>query len=246
MEPIQFIKYDRITDDLYYLGKNVVLKFTVGLAYYKDGERYFFHNEYEYQRENQNVVSIKRRYDYYLALENSSIENKEFIIIAPKDFIKFRKAIQTALSWFQDTKYSKLYATNKGKLIMTSPIPSCEINSFPGGKYIKLDPVIIDFGIAKEDKQPGVCLTLSDPNNYVNMSVDTLTGLDYILSCVNMISMAQSMISAIPLDTPINRNNLINSPIGKNTNKKMESKPLNDVKTIEGRFIGQSNSMESL
>lgn len=245
MEPLQFLNYERICDDLYYLGKSVVLRFNVGLASYKDGTRYFFHKEYEYQKERKNVVTVKRNYDFFLTLEN--LENKESVMIRARDFPKLRTAIQVALTWFQDKKYAKLYATNKGKLIMTSPIPTCEINSLPCGKFIKIDPIIIDSGIANDDKQPGICIIFGDANNYVNMTVDNLIGLDYILSCVNMVQMAQIMIASLPMDHEVNRRvmdppsykSIVNYRIDKNNNQ-------SETNGIEGRFIGGKSKLEDL
>ena len=252
MEPIRFMQYERISDDLYFLGNNVVLKFNVGLSYYKDGKRNFYHREYQYEKEHENVVSIKRSYDYYLSLENTSRDKKEFIMISPKDFPRFREAIQVVVSWFRDERFSKLFVSKKGKLILTSPIPTCEINGLPQGKYIKIDPVVIDIGVANDDKYPGISIELSDPNNYVNISVDTLIGFDYILSCVNMIQMAQSMLAALPVPMGTNRFNISDSPYGKNEsaatirNNNIDSKAQNGAKGIQGRFIGQTNKLEGL
>lgn len=245
MEPIEFLNYDRICDDLYYLNKHVVLRFNVGLASYRDGTRYFFHKEYEYQKERRNVVTIRRSYDYFLSLEN--IETKESIMILPKDYVKFRTAFQVALSWFQDKKYAKLYVTNKGKLMMTSPIPSCEINSLPVGKYLRLDPIIIDKGIANDDKIPGVAITMGDPNNYVNISVDSLSALTYIIDCVNMVQMAQTMIASIPIDHEINRKMMGGaSRIDRIAYKVDNANKPAETSSIEGRFIGGKSKLEDL
>ena len=248
MNPIEFMNYERICDDLYFLGNNVVLRFNVGLASYKDGTRYFFHKEYEYQKEGRNVVTIKRSYNYYLTLEHT--ESKESIMITARDYPKLKSAIHTALSWFQDKKYDKLYVTVKGKLTMTSPIPSCEINSFPAGKYIIIEPIIIDRGVANDDKQPGVRIYLSDTNYYVNMSVDNLTGLGYIIDSINMIQMAQTMIASLPSDFNINRRVIDSKPVSyfqrEQLNKIDSNNSVEGVKTVNGRFIGGKSRLEDL
>ena len=253
MEPIIFTQYEKISDDLYFLGKYVVLRFNVGLAYYKDGKRNFFHREYEYEKERENVVSIKRTYDYYLSLENINPARKEFIMITPKEFPRFREAIHTAADWFRDKKYSKLFVSSKGKLVVTSPIPVCEINSFPQGKYIKIEPVVITVGAANADNIPGVCITLSDPNNYIYLNVDTLIGLEYTVDCVNMIQMAQSMLASLPSE-PINRTSIgittTRTSFEEQRAKIIDQKNNIDNPTnksnIQGRFIGQKRRLEDL
>ena len=246
MEPINFMQYERISDDLYFLSKNVVLRFNVALASYnKDGKRVFFHKEYLYEKDSNNVVSIKRNYDFYVSLENLSPDQKEFIMIRAKDFPKFKNAIHVAADWFRDKKYSKLFATTKGKLILTSPIPTCEINSLSQGKYIKIEPTIITLGFASDDNIPGICITLSDPNNYVNLNVDTLIGLEYVVDCINMIQMAQTMIASIPMEA-INRYDINNNTQIQNKVTSMQARrstiadrSASGINGIEGRFIGK-------
>ena len=133
---------------------------------------------------------------------------------------------------------------------MTSPIPSCEINSFPAGKYIIIEPIIIDRGVANDDKQPGVRIYLSDTNYYVNMSVDNLTGLGYIIDSINMIQMAQTMIASLPSDFNINRRVIDSKPVSyfqrEQLNKIDSNNSVEGVKTVNGRFIGGKSRLEDL
>ena len=64
---------------------------------------------------------------------------KEQVMIGPRDFIRFRELIETCVSLFTNEKYKKLFVEHKKKLILTSPIPSCEIAGLPAGKYIKCE-----------------------------------------------------------------------------------------------------------
>ena len=253
MEPIQFLQYERMSDDLYYLGKNVVLRFNLGLASYKDGKRYFFHKEYDYEKNGNRVVTIKRTYDYYLSLENISDNGsgKEFIIIGVKDFLRFKASIETCITWFTDKKFKNLFVQNKNNLILTSPIPTCELNGLPSGKYIKYDPVVIEYGQTIDDKQPGVAVTLSNPNNFVEMNVDTLMGLYYIIKDFNMLLMAQGMLAYLAPPANCNRYS-VGDGTQVNYYKNIRIKQLDQnrekVSGIEGRRVKkpEKNNLEAL
>ena len=62
IDPIQ---YDKITDDIYTIGKNVVLKFSVGLSKSYNNSRSYFHKEFENSSkyvDTKTLITIKRIY----------------------------------------------------------------------------------------------------------------------------------------------------------------------------------------
>ena len=106
IEPMEFFKIDKVSDDVYAIGPNVILKFNVSLSKTSQGKRYHFHKEYEYPSKdikNQNLVTIKRSFDYYLSIENmqkDSNGNKLFIRIGPQEYMLFKKISNTLWSIF--------------------------------------------------------------------------------------------------------------------------------------------------
>ena len=204
IEPMEFFKIDKVSDDVYALGPNVILKFNVSLSKISNGKRHHFHKEYEYSSrgipEQPTLVTIKRSFDYYLSIENmqkDSNGNKAFIRIGPQEYMLFKRGLEEAISWFTDKKWSKLFAHNNGKLILVSPIPEFDIPNLPMQKYIHISPVIIDKGIANADKEPGVRFVLGDESNFVDMNLDRLMGLYYIISCFNMYQAALSIVNYV-------------------------------------------------
>ena len=75
IQPMEFLKYDKVSDDVYVLGNNAILKFNVSLSKTtSEGKRYHFYKEFEYKaraREYDTLVTVKRSFDYYLSIENS-------------------------------------------------------------------------------------------------------------------------------------------------------------------------------
>lgn len=197
IEPIEWIKVDKLSDDIYAIGPNIILKFNVSLSKFSGGKRYHFHKEYEYpSKEGDNLVTIKRSFDYFLSIENqqkNSEGEKMFIRIGPQDFLRFKSGLEEAISWFNDAKYSNLFAYNNGKLIILPPIPETIISGLPMNKAIHITPCIVDKGIANADKEPGVELDFGTDS--INIDLDRLMGLYYIISNLNMYQAALSLVN---------------------------------------------------
>ena len=76
LDPTEYFKVDKISDDVYALGPNVILKFNVSLSKTSNnGTRHHFHKEYEYKPNGSptTVVTIKRSFGYYLPFESFCI-----------------------------------------------------------------------------------------------------------------------------------------------------------------------------
>lgn len=202
VEPMEFFKIDKISDDVFAIGPNVILRFNVSLSKISNGNRYHFHKEYEYPSKGisgqPTLVTIKRSFDFYLSIENMQKDqngNKVFIRIGPSEYMLFKKGLEEAISWFTDSKYRNLFAYDKGHLIVMAPIPEYKISSLPMQKYIEMYPVVIDKGLANADKEPGVRFVLGDPSATIDINLDRLMGLHYIISCFNMYEAALSIVN---------------------------------------------------
>lgn len=203
IEPMEFFKIDKISDDVYSIGPNVVLKFNVSLSKISNGKRYHFHKEFEYPskgiNEQSSLVTIKRSFDYYLSIENVQKDekgNKLFIRIGPQEYMLLKRGLEEAISWFTDSKYSKLFARDRGKLIIVAPVPEFKIPNLPMQKSIEFIPTIIDHGISNDDKEPGIRISFGS-QSYIDINLDRLMGLYYIISCFNMYQCALEMINYI-------------------------------------------------
>lgn len=200
---IEWEQYEKISDDVYFLGTNLVLRFSVVLARYgTDGKRYHFHKEigYRVQKSGNSYMAglIRRSFDYYLSIENQNRTKdgeKEFIRIGVSEFIAIRNALQEAALWFTDSKYEKLYVRKNSKLIMTSPIPKINIPGLPMNKYLRLEPCIIAREVGDDYSEPGVIMYLSSEINYVKMNINRFMGLVYLFESINMYQSAQIMLN---------------------------------------------------
>ena len=196
----EYLKIDKISDDVFAIAPNIILKFNVSLSKISGGKRYHYHKEYEYPSKGiqQPLVTIKRSFDYYLSIENQQKDdngNKLFIRIGAQEYFLVKQGFEKVINWFTNSKYANLFALDKGKLIIMAPIPNVRIENLPMQKYIEITPTIIDKGIANADKEPGIRIEFVDSSNEVCVNLDKFMGLYYTISCFNMYQAAITLIN---------------------------------------------------
>lgn len=205
INPIEFDQYEKISDDIFSLGNNAIIRFSVQLARYNrdTGERSSFHSEYGYhipKKSKYELLTIRRSYDYFMTIENiyapknNDIDlQKAYIRIGPSEFMNIKFTLNKVLAWFNSQEYANLYAYKSNELIMRPPIPTEEIQNMSMGKWLRFEPCVITR--FDQSQECGVRIFLSDENNYVDINIDKLMGLIYTFSCFNMIQSAQLMIN---------------------------------------------------
>lgn len=211
--------YDKISDDIYLLGKNAILRFNVSLSNSVDNMRNYFHREFEYNSKYANansLITIRRSFNFFLSLENIKRDeetgNKEFIIIGVSEIMLFKYKIKESIKWFTDKKFENLYATKGDKLIMLGRVDPIRIDNLPMNKYIEFEPVVYTNG---DYNAPGIRIYLSSENNFIDMTVDRFMGLYYIVDNLNMYESAQLMVNY--LGRPDNGTNIFRYSDGNET-----------------------------
>ena len=226
-EPFQLIKYEKISDDIFHMGKYLMIKICATLARTANGTRYICYKEYEYYISIEEMAKPKNR-------------DKLFIRIGPAEYYGFMDMIQEAMKWFTGSKYSKLYAKKGAELVFaSSTIPSKTLSGLPTGISITLAPDIMDAG--KEFK-PSVKIIVDTGREILDyyMTVDNLFGIYGALVNYNMFMSAQSMIGSLGIPLGTNRTDLYDES---NSNQLPDSIPVevdNKSSSINGRLIGGS------
>lgn len=192
MRPINYIDYDKLSDDVLYLGSNLFLRMNVSLSNKGDqDQRYHFHREYRYDSKytsNGKLLSIKRSFTYYLSLDKT--DTKMNIMIRPQDMILFKKILDKVSNWFSDNTF-----TIKGREVaIRNRKEPIVLPGLAQHRYIQFDPVVVVWENTG-DQTPGVRITLGDPSIYADISVDKLFGLIYTIDTFNMYGSAQSLVN---------------------------------------------------
>lgn len=193
---IKHNQYNKLVDEICYIGNNAILKMNVTLN--RTSENYgrqSYHKEFEYkdQKSGEFVINMKRSFDYFLSIENlKPVDNiKEYIIIGVGEVMLVRSALNAATKWFNSKEFDGLYYKKQGKLY-TKKVAPIEINELPGGKYIILEPTIVEYGA---EQSPGIKIYLSSSANYSLMNVHRFMAVVQSFNDINMYMAAQMMLA---------------------------------------------------
>ena len=232
---VAYDDYDKIIDDIVYLGSKLYLRMTVVLSnkYDKDGQFYreSFHKEYRYASKysKSKLVTVKRSsFEYYLSLDKT--DTKASIWIRPQDIIILRMKLSEVSSWFTDDTF----AIKNGSLIVYKRKPSILIKKLMFDKYLQFDPVVIIWENTGEQVQ-GVRITLGDQNEFVDVSMNKFYALLYIIQSINMYESAQLLLNYI--GRPENGTNLVD--FEENSMLRSYEQEEKDMIGVDNRTIGK-------
>lgn len=200
IHPISYDSYEKLVDDVYYIGSNIILRMNVSLAKkLDDGRRYFYHSEFMYNTnkyiDTNKIITMRRSFDYYLTIENIKEPfegEKQSIMIRPQDMLHIRRKLHMTYRWFTDDEFKELYAYSKDKLVMLGKVNPIVIEGFPLNKKIIIEPIVIDYDNITYE---GVRFYLNDLSNYADITSDKLAGLIYLMDCINMYESAQLLLN---------------------------------------------------
>ena len=193
-------KYEKIVDDLFYLGNRTILKFVLDLGR-KDqsGMRVPYHSEYTYYTSKypniRNITTLKRNFNFYLLIEqNLDKDHRLHIPIRTNDIIFFRETLDICDKWFRGTKFRGLFQKTKDHYQLTRVIPK-QLLPLSYDNYLAFEPLVI----FKNDKEDiGLRIWLNSEDNYVDIDLNTLMGLKYLIDNINMYESAQLMLNYLP------------------------------------------------
>lgn len=187
-------KYEKITDDIMMISNRVMLKMNVALSYYSsENKRSNFHREVEYfsQKANQNLVNIKRNFDYYLSIEN--IKTKDYVRIGIIDITKLQYALNEVYKFFTDPKYQNLYVKKDGEYILYMNVEPIIITELSMDKYLQFEPCV--FMNFRGETERGVRMYLSSKESYCDISIHRLEAFIYTINNINLFQSAQLMLN---------------------------------------------------
>lgn len=186
--------YEKLQDDIYYIGGGIYLRLNVVLAKKdKDGNRRFFVSNYRYSSkyvDKGKVITMRRSFDYYLTIECTS-DNTQNIIIRVQNMILLKAKIKEVTKWFSD---SNVFGIRNNKLVISKKV-SVVIDGFPMEKFITLEPVIINYDDSSVQR-PGVRFMVNNMI-FTDMAIENFYGLAYLIDTLNLYQSAQILTSSI-------------------------------------------------
>lgn len=195
--------YEKISDDIYSLGFNMILRFYVVLNRYSDKfGKENYHREYEYYSgQSRSIVrNIRRSFDYHLTIENernTDALQKDYINIRAHHMMKFIRTMEIGMSWFSDERYADMYQIKNSHLILVNHPKPLRLD-LDLGRSITFEPIVYSDRLNNECQ--GVRMYLNQDSNYCDMSLDKYIGLYYIVSKMDMYNIACSMVNYLNRD----------------------------------------------
>ncbi|MDD3121959.1 MAG: hypothetical protein PHC62_00420 [Candidatus Izemoplasmatales bacterium] len=180
-------EYDKITDDLLWIGNGGIIRMVVQLSSPdKNGMRTSFHHEYAYTKNQDNLSSISRKYNFFLTINKTY--DKEYVMITANEILLIRAHLERVEKWFQSgtfgIKNDELYIQRKKEPIV--------IDGLLEKKWLAFNPIII----VRENQVQimGVRLNLYD-SCFIDIPIDNFYGMKYLFDTIDMFSMASNMVN---------------------------------------------------
>lgn len=195
MEPLFTpLDYDKLSDDLFYLGSGIVLRLNVVLAKKKeDGSRNYFHKEYLYGSkyiDKNKVITMRRNFDYYLTIDKYCMY-EQTVIIRIQNMILMKMKLKEVSKWFSD---GETFILKKGKLVIQKKPKPIIVSGLSMHKSLRFEPIVIDWENSGQ-QQPGVRMVLNESDIYTDISIDNFYGFLYLIDTLNLYESAQLMIN---------------------------------------------------
>lgn len=177
--------YRKISDDVYHLGKNLVLRMNVTFNQLNDkGQRILYHREFKYSTKNNTTnYSIKRTFTGFLSLENvysTEEQNKDYIMINMPQLMLLRSRIKEAIEWF-DSKAGVFFKDQYGNMHIKEN-KYLLFDGFPENKFIKFIPIVV-FNDA--EPMPGIRVLLNSEDNYTDVKLYVFMGFIQMIFDIN-------------------------------------------------------------
>lgn len=195
IQTIPSLDYDKISDDICYLGNLIYLRFNVTLAKKsKEGQRIFFQKDAKYPSkytDYEKVITMRRNFDYYLTFEKVDDYTSSTMITA-KDIILLRIKTKEVITWFSNG----VFQIKDGDIKIIRKPQSVVIDTLAGGKSIIIDPVIYIDRMTNL-QQMGVRFAIGDGSTYVDINVDKFYEIYYHIHSINMYECAVGLLNFI-------------------------------------------------
>ena len=233
--------YNRLTDDIFYLGSDVVLRMNVILYVVdiKNKKRYFYHKEVGHIDNDHNLVfRMKRSFDYYLSLENylsDSKGEKLFIQIRLHNMYMLRQTLSSALVWLDDPRYDSLFTHIGGTLDSIPKAMSAiklTINNLPMGNFIVLCPCFVIKTFEGQSIQSKGIRMFFAYDKYIDLSARQFQGFTQSIMDINLFNAAQQMLSYFGRP-PYGCNNIV---VGDNLSEQFPK----EKRPVKKRHIGDN------
>lgn len=190
---ITFNMYEKISDNLYWLAPDVMLRFNVGLGMKnkEGGSKKSFHQEFVYDSKYTNINksrTIRRNIDCYISIDiKDDFDNS--VMIRYQNMIMLKLQMQNVVKWF-----TTIFKMKDGELIISGKYDKI-IVPLEFGKAIMFEPIVVQY--ENKTYTEGVRLYLNSDLCFIDIPVDRFMGFYYIIDTFDMYGNALALLNYI-------------------------------------------------
>ena len=187
--------YEKITDDLMWLSKNWMLKFTVILNRYTDkyGKQNYHKEVGYYNKDGEYCININRSFDYYVTIDSVGLQDKESVAIRQTDLYLFKFKLGQVAEWFTGHDNQGLFAKKDGQIIMPRSVNPIRISDLAFNSYIEFEPSIMTLNSGEQFV--GIRMYINSDVNSVFMEISRFLAFKDFINTFNMYESAQLMLN---------------------------------------------------
>lgn len=191
--------YERINDLIYNISPEVKLVLSVTLCSRSDktGKKYSYHQEYEYNKQGESVITIRREAVPCMVFKTDNINHN--VSFGEQQFDRLYQSLSSCKKWFDGS--TQVYLKREGKLFIARDNPDRSpviISELYDNKWISFEPIVI---IGDSLSGAGIRMCLNNQLT-VDISVDRFYGLVHVLTGFNMYMAMSSLLTYVNTCTP--------------------------------------------
>lgn len=194
----EMLLYNRLVDDLMFLGNNAILRMNALLysnAKGPNNRRDWYYREVQYVDKNGLMVrKLTRSIDAFLTIENLKPvgNDREYIVIRGRDLELMRIFLLPRLETIVQN-FGDVFQVRGGRLYVNEKVKAIEVEVGSREKLLWFKPGI--HRLYNDEVVPAMELYLNSPQNVTIMSFQSVYGLMYLIRTFQIQQYAASMVS---------------------------------------------------
>jgi len=193
----ELLLYNRLQDDLMFLGNNAVVRMNIALYRLKDhNQREYYYGETQYVDKNGYLTRrMTRRIDPFLSIEsmkNDAAGNREYFVLRGKDIEFLRLFVIPKLEYIV-THFTEVFEARDGKIYINDADKHSIQVDLNYGKFMVFKP-----GVRKmynDELQPVIDVYLNNTTTMTSMTIAQACEFMYLIRTIQIHQYAASMLA---------------------------------------------------
>lgn len=183
---IEHSDYNKLSEVIVRFNSEATVKANVQLSKLNfNNEKISYHREVQTDR----GIKMNREFSCFYTFEKKTEYDYASVMVKHTDMILLNRTLEKSLTWFEDNEHFMV----KNKKLILVPTKPMLVTGLTNNKYLQFEPIVFQFDEASP-VSPGVRITLSNPEDFIDVDVDTYYGFVYNMR-PNMFVVCQNLVN---------------------------------------------------